>query len=60
MASGYTSILVLYFSLSNVVSARRFSVLNIHYFVTCSGYVIPGGCVFTLKFANVFVRTLLF
>ena len=32
--------------------------INIHYFVTCLGYMVPGGCVFTLKSANVFVRTL--
>ena len=34
--------------------------INIHYFVACSGHVVPGGCVFTIKSANVFVGTLFY
>ena len=56
--------IIIYFLLSIVVCARQFIVIlilsNIHYFVTCLGYMAPGGCVFTLKSANVFVRILLY
>ena len=66
IAPGYTSVYYyIYFSLSSVVCARQFNVIfiffiNIHYFVTCLGYMVPGGCVFTHDSANVFVRTLLY